>query len=205
MKFLFLIHFVTQDTRTKCRVCAAYTRQKGISAVHTNPNSLSSGWDSLRHCALFTPERTTLRWNAVFPSVRFPTHSFKQRTHAEHGSFVWRRGWDSNPRRCYPKLISSQPRYDHFDTSPWRVFSTALLHYSIQAAQMQALICFDGQISMRWDRQIPARSQAHFSANCFSGFTGEISRLQGTRRCGTGCTILLRTRALRYRGAAAGR
>ena len=33
---------------------------------------------------------------------------------------VWRRGWDSNPRGLAPKLISSQPRYDRFDTSPNR-------------------------------------------------------------------------------------
>ncbi len=31
----------------------------------------------------------------------------------------WRRGRDSNPRGIAPKLISSQPRYDHFDTSPY--------------------------------------------------------------------------------------
>ena len=31
--------------------------------------------------------------------------------------FVWRSGWDSNPREIAPKLISSQPRYDHFDTA----------------------------------------------------------------------------------------
>ena len=31
---------------------------------------------------------------------------------------IWRRGRDSNPRGIAPKLISSQPRYDHFDTSP---------------------------------------------------------------------------------------
>ena len=30
----------------------------------------------------------------------------------------WRSGWDSNPRGIAPKLISSQPRYDHFDTTP---------------------------------------------------------------------------------------
>ena len=30
----------------------------------------------------------------------------------------WRRGRDSNPREIALKLISSQPRYDHFDTSP---------------------------------------------------------------------------------------
>ena len=31
----------------------------------------------------------------------------------------WRRGWDSNPCAIARKLISSQPRYDHFDTSPY--------------------------------------------------------------------------------------
>ena len=31
---------------------------------------------------------------------------------------TWRRGWDSNPCAIARKLISSQPRYDHFDTSP---------------------------------------------------------------------------------------
>ena len=30
--------------------------------------------------------------------------------------FLWRRGWDSNPRGVSAKLISSQPRYDRFDT-----------------------------------------------------------------------------------------
>ena len=33
------------------------------------------------------------------------------------GALLWRRGWDSNPRDVSAKLISSQPRYDHFDTS----------------------------------------------------------------------------------------
>ena len=36
--------------------------------------------------------------------------------------FFWRRGWDSNPRAVARKLISSQPRYDHFDTSPYMQF-----------------------------------------------------------------------------------
>ena len=31
--------------------------------------------------------------------------------------FTWRSGRDSNPRGIAPKLISSQPRYDHFDTA----------------------------------------------------------------------------------------
>ena len=32
---------------------------------------------------------------------------------------LWRRGWDSNPCALARKLISSQPRYDRFDTSPY--------------------------------------------------------------------------------------
>ncbi len=32
--------------------------------------------------------------------------------------FLWRRERDSNPRVLAHKLISSQPRYDHFDISP---------------------------------------------------------------------------------------
>ena len=35
---------------------------------------------------------------------------------------IWRRGWDSNPRGLASKLISSQPRYDHFDTSPYSIY-----------------------------------------------------------------------------------
>ena len=32
--------------------------------------------------------------------------------------YVFRSGWDSNPRAVARKLISSQPRYDLFDTAP---------------------------------------------------------------------------------------
>ena len=39
---------------------------------------------------------------------------------------AWRRGWDSNPRGIAPKLISSQPRYDRFDTSPYLSSTSAL-------------------------------------------------------------------------------
>ena len=33
--------------------------------------------------------------------------------------FEWRSGWDSNPRNLAVQLISSQSRYDHFDTAPY--------------------------------------------------------------------------------------
>ena len=35
------------------------------------------------------------------------------------GFSVWRSGWDSNPRTVSRHLISSQGRYDHFDTAPY--------------------------------------------------------------------------------------
>ena len=35
--------------------------------------------------------------------------------------FCWRRGRDSNPRVVSHKLISSQPRYDRFDISPYSI------------------------------------------------------------------------------------
>ena len=37
---------------------------------------------------------------------------------------TWRSGWDSNPRAVTRKLISSQPRYDHFDTAAYAVVCT---------------------------------------------------------------------------------
>lgn len=35
------------------------------------------------------------------------------------GLFEWRKRWDSNPRAREGYLISSQGRYDHFDTLPY--------------------------------------------------------------------------------------
>ena len=46
--------------------------------------------------------------------------------------FCWRIGWDSNPRTVARHLISSQGRYDHFDTYPYMLNPVARekLHYS---------------------------------------------------------------------------
>ena len=53
--------------------------------------------------------------------VRIPPHARqKNKSASRRGSaFVWRRGRDSNPRVVSHKLISSQPRYDRFDTSAY--------------------------------------------------------------------------------------
>ena len=42
----------------------------------------------------------------------------------------WRRERDSNPRVLSHKLISSQPRYDHFDISPYEVREEMLLSHA---------------------------------------------------------------------------
>ncbi len=42
---------------------------------------------------------------------------------------AWRSGWDSNPRYREVHLISSQARYDHFDTAPY------LLNYRLAGQQ----------------------------------------------------------------------
>ena len=43
----------------------------------------------------------------------------KKRSTLMGASLFWRTGWDSNPRYRKVQLISSQSRYDHFDTCPY--------------------------------------------------------------------------------------
>ena len=55
------------------------------------------------------------------PNVSLPTVGLGKRKSPENVVFsrlFWRRERDSNPREIALKLISSQPRYDHFDISP---------------------------------------------------------------------------------------
>ena len=46
--------------------------------------------------------------------------------------FRWRRRWDSNPRNLAVQLISSQSRYDHFDTSPYMLTAVFRALFSIE-------------------------------------------------------------------------
>ena len=49
------------------------------------------------------------------------TDEEKEKSRNPHGYWIfrWRSGWDSNPRAREDYLISSQARYDHFDTAPY--------------------------------------------------------------------------------------
>ena len=44
----------------------------------------------------------------------------KRRRSKAYFAPTWRSGRDSNPRAIARKLISSQPRYDHFDTAAYK-------------------------------------------------------------------------------------
>ena len=61
--------------------------------------------------------------------VIFRADAKKEKSRNPHGYWIfrWRSGWDSNPRAREDYLISSQARYDHFDTAPYMLahrFST---------------------------------------------------------------------------------
>jgi mannose/cellobiose epimerase-like protein (N-acyl-D-glucosamine 2-epimerase family) len=43
----------------------------------------------------------------------------KIRKNTAFSALLWRKRWDSNPRAREDYLISSQARYDHFDTLPY--------------------------------------------------------------------------------------
>jgi hypothetical protein len=95
-----------------------YKKAKGLSTdrpffrSHISPK-MAEGVGFAPEASLpFTPGR------GIAPSRRI---SFSARSNPLFYSLLhsfWRRGWDSNPRAVSDKLISSQPRYDHFDTPP---------------------------------------------------------------------------------------
>ena len=53
--------------------------------------------------------------------LRFESPWIKRKRRQKPSFSFWRRGRDSNPRVLSHKLISSQPRYDHFDTSAYSI------------------------------------------------------------------------------------
>jgi hypothetical protein len=57
--------------------------------------------------------------------------AIKKQPARRFGRLFWRSGRDSNPRAIARKLISSQPRYDHFDTA-----ANAALQINLFTAQL---------------------------------------------------------------------
>ena len=69
---------------------------------------------------------------------------------------LWRSGWDSNPRDVSIKLISSQPRYDHFDTA-----AQYRLLYTQPPEKSRLIFALDRGISQCYT--IPGTSQCDIS------------------------------------------
>ena len=57
--------------------------------------------------------------------------AIKKQPAGRSGRLFWRSGRDSNPRASARTLISSQPRYDHFDTA-----ANAALQINLLTAQL---------------------------------------------------------------------
>ena len=71
---------------------------------------------------------TEFNYVAFSETIGF-TH-LKRKEGAIYTPSIWRRRWDSNPRAPKGKRISSAPRYDHFDTSPYSFYAYLLYHNS---------------------------------------------------------------------------
>ena len=82
-----------------------------------------------RHCRVWSPTIVNYFGFSVgdYPSVRIPLKRSHAKRHPWGCLFAWRKRWDSNPRYVAVYLISSQGRYDHFDTLP---YSIAYLFYN---------------------------------------------------------------------------
>ena len=70
------------------------------------------------HKNIIFVQNVTLSQNIVKNSGIIIVQKSKKAPSFEDASRFWRRERDSNPRVLAHKLISSQPRYDHFDISP---------------------------------------------------------------------------------------
>ena len=68
--------------------------------------------------------------------------------------YTWRSGWDSNPRALAGYLISSQARYDHFDTAPYygAQRGLALCAFLVEVARLE--------LAASWSRTMRATNCA---------------------------------------------
>ena len=100
------------------------------------PKACITGEACITHAVRIMFRRNASLKKLVRPPSSNPTvsNTHQKTKHPMKGCFVfWRRRWDSNPRAVAGKLISSQPRYDRFDTSPWE-----LCHYISRLQKNQA-------------------------------------------------------------------
>ena len=87
--------------------------KNGGRAVASLPWLLCNREPGADSCFPFLLQLTTA--HALHPLV---SAKIKNPTQIMGRTFYWRKRWDSNPRAREDYLISSQARYDHFDTFP---------------------------------------------------------------------------------------
>ena len=92
----------------------------------------------------------------------------------------WRSGWDSNPRTVARHLISSQGRYDLFDTAPYMRRARDSIPKQAVTVKLKSvgsrgftdfsvcLSCIPGRVGRGW----PSRQYAH----SINGFTARSPR-----------------------------
>ena len=107
------------------RQSLCHTRFGNYLTVRYPFRKISISYDSLYFYNIhFLSYKSALREiNPYSPNTHFQRRIKKQKVSKSNSNsdtfcFIWRRVRDSNPRGIAPKLISSQPRYDHFDNSP---------------------------------------------------------------------------------------
>ncbi len=122
-------------------LCSFYAIRSGARLIKNEKKRLVSrrflrfgGEGGVRYADFRKPRFAQMRTLFCFAEKAFhphPTSTNKKRTPCDV-LFCWRRGRDSNPRAISHKLISSQPRYDHFDTSPNIVANPQQKYYTIE-------------------------------------------------------------------------
>ena len=112
-----------------CAVQEGSTGQTELNAYKKSIEILHNGSKKSLPKVELSSDIWRRRWDAKrrARAVRIPPCSpcivcRKNKKQRPAGCCSWRRRWDSNPRGIAAKLISSQSRYDRFDTSAYLVF-----------------------------------------------------------------------------------
>ena len=91
-------------------------------------------------------ERTSIRkcsahWERYVPKGDLAVSMFNLSAQKLLPLSNWRRRWDSNPRDLSAYLISSQARYDHFDTPPCAILKYMIIMLLSRKKETRECIC----------------------------------------------------------------
>ena len=102
-----------------------FRMRRSVSAVTRSPSIWAENTASRIACSflMYVPNKS--------PCKAICSHKKAEHLHTGCSPFwgrapFWRSGRDSNPRAIARKLISSQPRYDYFDTAAYQIVRTQI-------------------------------------------------------------------------------